>query len=282
MRPRLAGLLADLGHWAGILLLFVFSATPAFALPRHAPVPGGIAVLAMAQAQAPTVRFAGRLQAAVREQGKWFALIGIPLDTAAGHHEASVEDDGDTYRIGFVVRPKHYPTQHLHIADERMVSPPPEIAERIVAEQQRLAGLKQHYSPQPQPMTTFLRPADGRLSARFGVRRVLNGEPRSPHAGLDLALATGQPIRAPAAGTVLAVEDFYFTGRTVIVDHGQGLLTLYAHLSRVDVAVGQALRQKALLGLSGASGRATGPHLHWGVILGGTAVDPELLLPPRR
>ncbi|MBI2309027.1 MAG: peptidoglycan DD-metalloendopeptidase family protein [Rhodocyclales bacterium] len=266
-------------RFAGLLVALLVSAGSAFALPRHAPVPGGIAVLRIDGAQAPRVRFNERPQPVVRERGQWFALIGIPLDTEPGLLQAHVEDGAARRQLAFAVRPTHYPTQRLRIPDERMVTPPPELAARIEAEQQRLNALKQHFSPQPEPATSFVLPAAGRLSARFGVRRVLNGEPRSPHSGLDVAVASGQPVRAPAAGTVLAVEDFHFAGRTVVIDHGQGVLTLYAHLSRIDVAVGQQLARAARIGSSGASGRATGPHLHWVVIVGGTSVDPELFLP---
>lgn len=265
-----------------VLCALLFGSSGAGALPRHAPVPGGLAVLKIDGAQAPRVVFNERPQAVVRERGQWFALIGIPLDAEPGPQQARIEEGeaGKAQRqIAFTILPKHYPTQRLRIPDARMVTPPPELAARIEAEQQRLSALKQHFSPEPEPDTRFVLPATGRLSARFGVRRVLNGEPRSPHSGLDVAVASGRPVRAPAPGTVLAVEDFYFAGRTVVIDHGQGVLTLYAHLSTIDVVAGQHLPRDALIGSSGASGRATGAHLHWVVIVGGTSVDPELFLP---
>lgn len=263
-------------HLVGLLLALACGG--ALALPRHLPVPGGIAVLELAGAAAPQVHFDGRPQPVVRENGRWFALIGIPLDSTPGPQQATVDDGGRQRTLAFTVRARHYPTQRLTIPDARMVTPPPELAERIVAEQQRLDALKRHFSSSPEPATDFALPAAGRLSARFGLRRILNGEARAPHSGLDLAVAGGQPVRAPAPGTVLAVEDFYFAGRTVVIDHGQGLLTLYAHLSQVAVAPGQAVARGAALGASGASGRATGPHLHWVVVVGGSAVDPELFL----
>lgn len=265
----IAGLLLMVGH--------------AFALPVHSPVPGGVAVLRLDSTAltAPVVRFNDIPQAVLRQQDQWIALIGIPLDTAAGQHRASVEDHDRRHELAFTVLPKSYPTQRLRIPDARMVQPPPEVEERIAREQQRIAAMKRHFSPQPVPETDFMQPAAGRLSARFGGRRILNGEPRSPHAGLDVAVGIGAPVLAAAGGSVLAVEDFYFTGGTVVIDHGQGVLTLYAHLSRTDVKPGQTLRKGETIGASGVSGRATGPHLHWVVILGGTSVDPELFLPRR-
>lgn len=264
---------------AGLLLM----AGNALALPVHAPVPGGIAVLRLASIapDAPVVRFNDIPQAVIRQRGQWLVLIGIPLDTAAGRHRAVVDDQGRKLELAFDVLPKNYPTQRLRIPDGRMVQPPPEVEARIAMEQQRIAEMKRHFSPQSVPETDFIQPAAGRLSSRFGVRRILNGEPRSPHAGLDVAVGTGAPVLSAAAGSVLAVEDFYFTGGTVVIDHGQGVLTLYAHLSRIDVLPGQVLKKGETIGASGVSGRATGPHLHWVVILGGTAVDPELFLPKR-
>lgn len=254
----------------------------AHALPRNAPVPGGVAVVELGAAGAalPQVFFADRPQPVLRHNGRWVALVGLPLDTAAGMHRLRVTTEQDAYELPLAVREKHYPTQHLRIPDEHMVTPPPEVEARIALEQQRIAEWKRHYSPAPEPDTRFVLPAAGPRSARFGVRRVLNGEVRAPHAGLDVAVGIGAPLRAPAAGTVLAVADLYFTGRTVVIDHGRGVLTLYAHLSRVDVDEGQALARGETFGASGVSGRITGPHLHWVVLLGGSAVDPELFLPP--
>lgn len=249
-------------------------------MPRHTPVPGGVAVLELAVALGapPSVRFNDLPQPVVRHEGKWLALIGIPLDTLPGTHEIVVESGKGRQLQRLEVRAKHYPTQNLRIADKKMVTPPPELEARIEAEAVRIAGWKRHFSGDTAPETRFDLPATGPRSAKFGVKRVLNGEPRSPHAGLDVAVGVGAPLRSPAPGTVLAVDDLYFTGKTVVIDHGQGVLTLYAHLSRIDVAPGQELRRGEVFGASGVSGRITGPHLHWVVILGGTAVDPELFL----
>jgi len=261
----------------------LFFPLAAGALPRHAPVPGGVAVIALdasiGKAGPPAVHFQGKPQAVVRQGQRWVALVGIPLDTPPGRYAIDLTSEGSAApALGFDVRRKDYPTQRLHFSDSRLVEPPPELAQRIAAEQQRLGELKRHFTADREPDTRFELPASGRLSSRFGLRRILNGNPRSPHAGLDVAVATGQPVRAPAPGTVLSVDDFYFTGRTVVIDHGQGLLTLYAHLSSVAVTPGQPLQRGDTIGESGASGRATGPHLHWGVILGGSSVDPQLFL----
>jgi murein DD-endopeptidase MepM/ murein hydrolase activator NlpD len=280
-----------------IVLAMLLPQASAWSLPRHLPVPGGVAVLALASLDAgerPRVFFNDREQAVVRADGRWQALVGLPLETPLGRSEIVVRQGEQETRQVFAVRGRYYPAQRLRIPEARLVTPPPEVEQRIAAEQVRLAELKRQFSLAPTEsdgrdgdgsMATsafasgLKLPAAGRLSSRFGVRRVLNGEPRAPHAGLDVAIATGTPVAAAAAGRVLAVEDFYFTGGTVVIDHGQGLLTLYAHLSRIDVQPGQTLQRGEAIGASGASGRATGPHLHWVVVLGGTAVDPELFLP---
>lgn len=266
------------------LLLTLFGSL-AYAIPEHSPVPGGVAVVELATTHGapPRVSFNDTPQPVVKHRGKWMALIGIPLDTAPGTYELAIDSGNELNQNerqwrSLAVRAKHYPTQNLRIADRKMVTPPPEVAARIEAEALRIAGWKRHFSPSPAPETNLDLPVAGPLSARFGVKRILNGEPRSPHAGLDVAVGVGAPLRAPAPGRVLAVDDLYFTGKTVVIDHGQGVLTLYAHLSRIDVGIGQELRRGEAFGASGVSGRITGPHLHWVVILGGAAVDPELFL----
>ncbi|HEX5673933.1 MAG TPA: M23 family metallopeptidase, partial [Azonexus sp.] len=128
------------------------------------------------------------------------------------------------------------------------------------------------------PQTDFALPASGPLSSRFGLRRIFNGQPRNPHAGLDVAVGAGAPVRAPAAGVVANAGDYFFNGNTVFIDHGQGLITAYMHLSRIDVRAGQPVKKGESLGAVGATGRVTGPHLHWAVILNNTPVDPELFL----
>jgi murein DD-endopeptidase MepM/ murein hydrolase activator NlpD len=126
--------------------------------------------------------------------------------------------------------------------------------------------------------TSFVLPAEGRLSGRFGVRRFFNGEARSPHAGFDIAAPRGAAVRANAHGVVLAVDDYFFNGKTVFVDHGNGLISMYCHLDAIEVVPGERVGKGQRLGRSGMSGRATGPHLHWSVVLNGAMVDPELFV----
>ena len=265
------------------LLAFALAlAGPALALPAHAPVPGGVAVIDLGPAAgvAPQARFGDWPLAVVRERGHWFALLGIPLDTVPGELEIAVAEGATTTVRAVAVRDKRYPEQRLTVRDRRKVDPDPDDLARIAREKERTEALKRRFAPGV-PETAFALPASGPLSSRFGLRRVFNGQPRNPHAGLDVAVGTGAAVRAPAAGTVVDTGDYFFNGNTVFIDHGQGLLSAYMHLSRVDVRAGQVVRRGEVLGAAGATGRVTGPHLHWAVILNGAAVDPELFLPTK-
>ena len=270
------------------LLLALAAATPAFALPQHSPVPGGIALIDLGPVSqpAPTARWGEQPLAVVQDKGHWFALLGIPLDTLPGEMEISIFS-GSTLgpAIGAVVmatrnvaiRPKNYPEQRLTIKDKRKVEPNPEDLARIEREQAITVAIKRQFSA-PAPVTNFALPASGPLSSRFGLRRIFNGLPRNPHAGLDVAVGTGTPVKAPADGVIANTGEYFFNGNTVFIDHGQGLITAYMHLSRIDVRAGQSVKKGNTIGAVGATGRVTGPHLHWAVILNNTPVDPELFL----
>ena len=250
-----------------------------WALPAHSPVPGGIAVVDLGPAglAAPTVRWGEQPVAVVRENGRWFALLGIPLDTLPGELEIGVFSGSTATGISVTVNVKNYPEQRLTIKDKRKVEPNAEDLARIEREKEVTEAIKRRFSDAA-PATDFALPASGPLSSRFGLRRVFNGQPRNPHAGLDVAVSTGAPVKAPAAGIVANTGDYFFNGNTVFIDHGQGLITAYMHLSRIDVRSGQPVKKGEILGAVGSTGRVTGPHLHWAVILTNTPVDPELFL----
>ena len=259
-------------------LLFA-SSLGAAALPRNAPVPGGVAVIDLGPTgqAAPSVRWGEQPIAVVSDRGRWFALLGIPLDTLPGDLEIGVFF-GSTATIRHVaVQIKNYPEQRLTIKDKRKVEPNPEDLARIEREKQTTDAIKRRFSASA-PATDFALPASGPLSSRFGLRRIFNGLPRNPHAGLDVAAGAGTPVRAPADGVVVDTGEYFFNGNTVFIDHGQGLITAYMHLSRVGVQPGQSIKKDKEIGAIGATGRATGPHLHWAVILNNTPVDPELFL----
>ena len=267
-------------RWALASLLLFLTANAA-ALPREARVPGGIAHLLLPlppRSTMPEATFAGQPVLVTRTEGGWLALVGLPLDLSPGEHRLQFSSANDMQELRFTVRDKRYPEQRLTLKNKGMVTLSASDERRALAEIDEIRALKKHWRATTSPDLDFTVPVEGRWSSRFGLRRVFNGEPRNPHVGLDIAVPKGTPIRSSAQGRVLAAGDYFFNGKTVFVDHGNGLLGMYCHLERIDVAPGQALARGQALGRSGASGRASGPHLHWSVILNGTMVDPELFL----
>ncbi|UCV15817.1 M23 family metallopeptidase [Quatrionicoccus australiensis] len=262
-----------------LCLALACCSTTALALPRHAPVPGGVAVIDLgpASSPAPTARWGEQQLAVVRDNNHWFALFGIPLDTLPGELEIVVLRASTATKLNVPIQLKNYPEQRLTIRDQRKVEPNAADLVRIEREQATTDAIKRSFSP-AMPLSDFVQPASGRLSSRFGLRRIFNGLPRNPHAGLDVAAGSGAPVTAPNDGVVANTGNYFFNGNTVFIDHGQGLITAYMHLSRIDVRSGQPVKKGEILGAVGATGRATGPHLHWAVILNNTPVDPELFL----
>lgn len=270
------------------LLSFLTVMAPhAFAgLPRPLPVPGGIVWIDLPPAlpAGSTIRFEDREVLRLARQGRQQALVGLPLDLAPGTHALTwVRPDGSVQSLPFMVREKRYPTQHVRIADHGKVELSPENEARVASEHAEIRRLKLTRSEVELSAADldFAAPAKGPRSGRFGARRVFNGQPRAPHVGLDFAVPRGAPVTSAAAGRVLAVSDYFFNGKSVFVDHGQGLITLYCHLDQIDVVPGQSLRRGEAIGRAGSTGRASGPHLHWSVVLNGTMVDPERFLAGR-
>lgn len=243
----------------------------------HKPVPGGVAVVGLPeQPQAPRASYNGQPLLVIREDGqRWIAIAGIPLGTASGEQQVEL-DDGRSLR--FSVNSREYPAQHITLRNQQHVTPDPAHQRRIQRElEEQLAAYATFSARQPSNLL-FDRPVNGRLSSPFGVRRFFNGEERNPHSGLDFAVPAGTPIKAPAAGRVILTGDYFFNGKTVFVDHGQGLVSMFCHLSAIDVAVGDELPRGGHIGKVGATGRATGPHLHWNVSLNNARVDPSIFI----
>jgi len=247
-------------------------------LPRADRVPGGIALVELgvgADQPMPRVRYLDRQISVLNRDGKWLAMVGIPLDTEAGIQALLVNDK----EIKFQVNDKEYATQHLTISNKRQVNPNEQDMERITAERVRINKALASWSNNDPLKRDFVPPVDGERTSSFGLRRFFNGEPRNPHSGMDIDGNEGDPIVSPGAGTIVETGDFFFNGNTVFVDHGQGLVTMYCHLSRIDVKPGQTVEAGDTLGLVGSTGRVTGPHLHWSVSLNQAMVNPGLFLP---
>ncbi|MDD3447708.1 MAG: peptidoglycan DD-metalloendopeptidase family protein [Gammaproteobacteria bacterium] len=277
-RPPLSRLLC-----AALLMLLAPAA--ASALPRANPVPGGLALVAIEAPgeSAPQAWYRERRVMVLPDAaapGRWLAVVGIALDEEPGTHRVEAElADGRREALEFLVVPKEYASQHITLKDTRKVTPPPEDLARIRSETPRIKEALRHWSDAERVETGFILPVEGVVSGNFGLRRFYNDQPRKPHSGLDIAAPAGTPVRAPAAGTVVETGDFFFNGNSVFLDHGQGLVTMYAHMREIRVTAGERVRQGEILGLVGSTGRATGPHLHWGVSLNDARVDPGLFLP---
>ncbi len=214
--------------------------------------------------------------------GRYLGLIGAGLKEKPGRKKLAVRissrDGGSRIIARYVsVERKKYPEEHLKVPG-RMVEFPPDILKRVLADQKAVKKACGSVTPEIYWEIPFIWPVKSKILSPFGLRRFFNGKPRSPHSGVDLRAGKGTPIKAPNNGKVTLVRDCYLSGNTVVIDHGGGLFTLYAHLSRVLVKRGQMVRKGDTIGLAGASGRATGPHLHWGLSLLDSRVDPAQLM----
>ena len=264
---------------------FTFSGLAHASLPQSSNVPGGVAIIPLGSvstsADTPQSWLGDQPVLVTSDHELWYAVVGLPLDTTPGSHELRVKIGDVTKTQDFVVNSKKYPEQHITLEDTSKVELSPEDEARADRELAVIQELKHHWRAAQDTDLAFILPVKGRLASRFGLRRFFNEEPRAPHAGIDMAVARGTPVKASAQGEVLAVDDYFFNGRTVFVDHGNGLITMYCHLDRIDVKAGDTVSKGQRIGLSGQTGRATGPHLHWSVVLNGAMVDPELFIPAK-
>lgn len=229
------------------------------------------------------VRWQGRELPFVRREARWLTIVGVDLDTAAGALDAPVTlryADGHS-RVEhepIEVQAQEYPTTRLSVED-RYVQLSPQDQARANREAKEIAAIYATLTPMAYWRQAFAAPIPGATDGRnFGHRRVFNGRPRAPHSGADLKAAMGTPIHAANAGRVVLAKGLFYSGNAVFIDHGLGLYTTYLHLSRIDVRPGQQVARGQVIGLSGATGRVTGPHLHWGVRILDARVDPFSLL----
>jgi murein DD-endopeptidase MepM/ murein hydrolase activator NlpD len=255
---------------------------PAFAdsyLSRqlNKPVPGGVAVVDLGTAaQAPKATYQGKPVLVVKDQdAHWLAIVGIPLTIKPGSPQ---QVSSGNRNLAFVVGNKKYPEQHITLKNQRQVNPNPDDLKRIEQELDVQVRAYRSFTPGTPSNLLLDKPVDGPLSSKFGVRRFFNGEERNPHSGLDFAVPAGTPIKSPAAGKVILIGNYFFNGNTVFVDHGQGFISMFCHMSKIDVKVGDAVPRGGVVGRVGSTGRATGPHMHWNVSLNDARVDPAIFI----
>ena len=270
------------------LFLFVcamvcVAALPAWAidLPQQRLAPGGVARVALGPAgQAPRATFDGVPVLVVKDGTQWSAVLRIALAAAPGRANLQLQRAGlPDSTLSFVVKPWHYAEQRLKVAPGQVDLGKDDLA-RFERERAHTAQVIATFSDTPPSSLQLRQPVPGPRSSSFGLRRVFNGQPRNPHSGMDIAAPQGTPVLAPAPGRVIDTGDYFFNGNTVWLDHGAGWLTMYCHLSAISVKVGDEVAAGTPIGAVGATGRATGPHLHWGVSLNRAMVDPALFLGP--
>lgn len=254
------------------LWLAVFACSPVAAAPIEVGL-GSVAAVPL-----PIDAVAARVDGAPVLVLQGHAIVGAGLDAEPGPRTLEVETLTDTAKLTYDVVHRDYPEQRLRTSNRRMVDPNPADLERINRETATMRAAYALRTPLTQSPVPFVKPVQGRHSSQFGLRRFWNDQPRSPHSGLDIAANTGTPIESPAPGIVAATGDYFFNGNTVLVDHGGGLVTMYCHMHTIGVEEGQAVARGDVLGQVGATGRSTGPHLHWSVSLGGVRVDPERMM----
>jgi len=281
------------------VLSYAQASTPTLQSLHH-PVPGGVAIVPLpgTSRTPPKATFQRKPVLVVAgEQRGWVAVVGLPLDhtiqpqvlivtgqQASEDHQFEVQDK--RYReqqqasreIKFEVKDKKYREQRITVNNSRHVNPLPDDMTRITRELEMQNAAYRQFSQNIPSNVLLDAPVKGPLSSPFGLKRFFNGEPRAPHSGLDFAVPTGTPVVAPAAGKVILTGDYFFNGNTVFLDHGQGLITMYCHLSVIDVNVGDTLARGQVLGKVGATGRVTGAHLHWNVSLNDPRVDPAIFI----
>lgn len=266
-----------------LLLLALLLAFPALAAPdAPADAPGRVARVPLGVGEpAPKAWLDGRRLMVRRERGEWVALAGIPLSANAGAKLQVEVDYGGGRREArtVAVLGKKYLIQHLTVPADQADLPPEQLA-RYQQEREHLARVLRTFTERGPATLAMKQPVEGRRSGTFGLRRIINGVPRSPHSGMDIAAPTGAPVAAARAGRVIDAGEYVFLGRTLVLDHGQGLLSLYAHLDAIHAAPGDRVAAGATVGEVGTTGRVTGPHLHFSVYLNAVSVDPAIFLRP--
>ncbi len=238
--------------------------------------PGGVAFVDLGPVEdgIPRVDYQGKRILVARDDGRWLAVVGVSLDSPVGDTFVTLADGT---RRQFNVVDHAYREQHLNVSPG-FVSLSEENLARVGRERKIIDAALTNWRDVSLNGVDLQAPVDGPRSSSFGSKRFFNDQPRSPHKGMDIAATSGTAILTPRDGVVTATGNYYFNGNTVIVDHGQGYITMYCHLSEIGVDEGQVVMMGDNLGAVGATGRVTGAHLHFGAYLNGTAVDPALLL----
>jgi murein DD-endopeptidase MepM/ murein hydrolase activator NlpD len=251
--------------------------TPRIFLKPANPGPGDIVIVTVKGGADPVEgTFGERRIHFYPSKDSFKAVLGIDLHTEPGKYTLSLSTKGKTLSRTVSVKKKHYPVQKLTLPKD-MVELSPEDEARVEREQKQVAALWPNETDRIWN-GNFMNPRTGEISTRFGLRRIINGIAKNPHSGVDVAADEGQEVYAPNSGVAVLVDDHFFSGHSLILDHGKGIYTMFFHLSRILVAQGQQVNKGEVIALVGSTGRSTGAHLHWGVRMQGARVDPLELL----
>jgi len=259
------------------LALVIASGSPmALALPQSSAVPGGIVAIKLNDnlAVTPKAYFQKKPVSVIQHESAWYAVLGLNLNIKVGDH--FVTSQGKRYP--FTVTDKQYEEQHITLKTRKHIDLSEADLNRHRGEKAKAQAVFKAFDETTPLDLDFVKPVKGPYSSPFGLKRFYNGEPRNPHSGLDIAAPTGTPILAPSTGKVVLTGDFFFNGNVVYVDHGQGVISMFCHLSKIQVKEGDTLEKGQKLGEVGATGRVTGPHLHWSVSMNNARIDPMLLM----
>lgn len=269
---------------AAIWLLALSWAAPALADDDRSPVfPATVSQGALVLGTVPAGSRVALDRRPLRVTGYGTVVFGVGRDEPGPLTVSVIRPDGASESLSILVTPRDWPIERVAGVPPKTVDPPPEIARRIAREQALVSAQRARDDARTDFTQAFIWPVQGRISGRFGNQRIYNGQPGSAHSGMDIAAPQGAPIRAPAAGLVtFADPDLYLTGGTLLIDHGHGVSSNFLHLSRLDVAAGDRVEQGQVIGAVGATGRANGPHLHWGMSWFEVRVDPLLVLEGNR
>jgi len=266
-------------RWAAPFLCAAPALTFAYILPQESAVPGGVKILKLDVHgdSMPYVDVDGQRALVVQDGSSWIAIIGIPLSASLAPRQVIVRSGVAREELQYSIGDKQYASQSLKVAPGQVNLSKADL-ERVNSEKSIIEHAMSRWSDAQPEILRMQQPVPGVRSSSFGMRRIFNGESRNPHSGMDIAAPVGTPVRVPLAGTVIDTGNYFFNGNTVFVDHGRGMISMYCHLSAIDVKPGQHVAAGTTLGKVGMTGRVTGPHLHWGLSLNRAWIDPELFV----
>ncbi len=268
---------------AAILITYTLTGLLTVSAFTGSPVPGGVTLLDLGSASEPRpqANYGSKRVMVIEEDGRWQGLVGLSLKTLPGDYIVRVKSGKNSSadkEMTIKVLPKTYPEQRIKMKQKKYVSPDKDQLARIKKEKKHMGKIFKIWR-ETDVSVKLSWPVKGPISSPFGLKRFFNDQPRNPHSGIDIAAPEGTDIVLPSDGIIIDTGNYYFNGNTVFVDHGQGMISMFNHMSKITAKTGEKLKRGDKIGEVGQTGRVTGPHLHWSLNLNQTRVDPMLFLP---